>query len=91
MGDHDDLPMCQKILRMGRLKKLDQPLEQLDAVIEEIMELIIQLVRVSSKEKLGRKEAAAATEWSRWEASDIYLGYRRISNNSEGKRMSRSS
>jgi hypothetical protein len=73
-------------------------MEQLDAVIEEIMELMLRSAETASKERLSRKEAAAAAEaeaaaaeWSRWKAPDICLGSRRISNSLEGKRMSRSS
>jgi hypothetical protein len=36
MGDHDDLPNGQKFLQLRRLHEQDQPLEQLDEVIEEI-------------------------------------------------------
>jgi hypothetical protein len=41
MGDHDDLPNGQKFLQLRRLQKQDQPWEQLDEVIEEIMELML--------------------------------------------------
>jgi hypothetical protein len=41
MADHNDLLMCQKILQLRRLQKQSQPWEKLDAVIEEIMELMI--------------------------------------------------
>jgi hypothetical protein len=41
MGDHDDLLMCPKFLQLRRLHEHNQPLEQLDEVINEIMELMI--------------------------------------------------
>jgi hypothetical protein len=60
MGDHDDLPNGQNILQLGRLQKLDQPLEQLDEVIIEIMELMLKSADTTSEEQLGRRKAAAA-------------------------------
>jgi hypothetical protein len=50
MGDHSDLPMCQKFLQLRRLQKQDQPLEQLDAVIEEIRRLMLRSAETASKE-----------------------------------------
>jgi hypothetical protein len=41
MGDHGDLLMCQNNLQLRRLHEQNQPLEQLDEVIKEIMELMI--------------------------------------------------
>ena len=41
MGDHGDLPMCQKNLQLRRLHEQSQPMEQLDEVIEEIIEMMI--------------------------------------------------
>jgi hypothetical protein len=94
-------PMCQKFLQLRRLQQQDQPLEQLDEVIEEIRRLMVGSAETASKERLSRrkatttaavqKAAAAAAEWSRWEAPKTCLGSRRISNSLEGKRMSRSS
>jgi hypothetical protein len=79
MGDHGDLPMCQKKLQLRRLHEQNQPGEQLDKVIEEIMELMIRSVETASEERLGRKEATTtAAEWSRWKAPKVYLGSRRI-------------
>jgi hypothetical protein len=62
MGDHDDLPMCQKNLQLRRLHEQDQPWEQLDEVIKEIMELMIRSAETSSKEQLSRRKAAAAQQ-----------------------------
>jgi hypothetical protein len=62
MGDHNDLLMCQKFLQLKRWHEQNQPLEQLDEVIKEIMELMTRLLDTASKEKLGRKEAAAAAQ-----------------------------
>jgi hypothetical protein len=59
---HSDLPMCQKNLQLGRLQKQDQPLEQLDVVIEEIRRLMLRSEETSSEERLGKKEAAATAE-----------------------------
>jgi hypothetical protein len=88
MGDHDDLPNCRKFLQLRRLQKRDQPLEQLDKEIEDIRRLMLRSAETASEEQLSRrKEAAAAQQkaatagrWSRWEAPDICLGSRRISN-----------
>jgi hypothetical protein len=97
VGDHDDLPNGQKFLQLRRLQKQDQPLEQLDEVIEEIMELMLKSEDTANRVRLSRRVAAAAgkaaatAEWSRWKAPDICLGSRRISNSLEGKHMSRSS
>jgi hypothetical protein len=55
MGDHSDLPKCKNFLLSGRLHEQGQPLEQLDAVIEEIRRLMIRSARTTSKEKLSRK------------------------------------
>jgi hypothetical protein len=40
MGDHDDLPICREEMHLRRLHIQSQPLEQLDAVIEEIRNLM---------------------------------------------------
>jgi hypothetical protein len=75
VGDHDDLPNDQKFLQLRRLHGQDQPLEQLDEVIEEIRELMLKSAHTASREQLGRRkeataaaaaEAAATTEWSGW-------------------------
>jgi hypothetical protein len=64
MGDHSDLPDGQKFLQLRRLQEQDQPLEQLDEVIEEIRELMLRSAWTTSEEKLGRKKAAvAAAQW----------------------------
>jgi hypothetical protein len=63
MGDHGDLLMSQKkILQLRRLHKQNQPLEPLDEVIKKIMELMIRSTDTASKEKRGRKEAAAVAQ-----------------------------
>jgi hypothetical protein len=64
MGDHDDLPNCRKFLQLGRLHEQNQPLEQLDEVIEMIRELMIRSAETANKEKLSREEeeATVATE-----------------------------
>ena len=62
MGDHDDLPMCQKNLQLRRLHEQDQPWEQLDEVIEKIMELMLGSTRTASEEKLRRRAVAEATQ-----------------------------
>jgi hypothetical protein len=50
MGDHDDLPTCRKFLQLGRLQEQDQPLEQLDAVIEEIRRMMLRSAETASEE-----------------------------------------
>jgi hypothetical protein len=60
MGDHDDLPICRKKMQLRRLHEQSQPLEQLDEVIKKIRRLMLESAETASKEKLGRKEAAAA-------------------------------
>jgi hypothetical protein len=62
MGDHGDILMCQKFLQLRRLQEQGQPLEQLDAVIEEIMELMLRLAETDSEEGLSRKEAATTAQ-----------------------------
>jgi hypothetical protein len=56
MGDHDDLPNGQKFLQLRRLQKQDQPWEQLDEVIEEIMELMLNSADTASRERLSRRK-----------------------------------
>jgi hypothetical protein len=56
----DNLPMCKKKLQLRRLQQQDQPLEQLDEVIEEIRRLMLESADTTSREKLGREKAAAA-------------------------------
>jgi hypothetical protein len=62
VGDHDDLPNGQKFLQLRRLQKQNQPLEQLDEVIMEIMELMLKSAYTARRERLGREEATAATQ-----------------------------
>jgi hypothetical protein len=98
MGDHGDLPMCQKILQLGRLHDPSQPWEQLDEVIEDIRRLMLRSAETASEERLGRrKEAAAAVQKQQQQqnGADGQLhrfvwdpgGFQQL----EGKRMSRSS
>jgi hypothetical protein len=61
MGDHNDLPMCPKYLQPRRLHEQDQPLEQMDAMIEEIRRLMLRSAETASEERLGRREATAKT------------------------------
>jgi hypothetical protein len=61
MGDHNDLPMCRKFLQLRRLHEQSQPLEQMDAVIGEIRELMIRSAGTASKEKLSREETTTTT------------------------------
>jgi hypothetical protein len=60
MGDHSDLPNGQKFLQLRRLQQQNQPLEQLDEVIEEIRELMLESAKTASKEQLGRRKEAIA-------------------------------
>jgi hypothetical protein len=57
MGDHNDLLMCRKFLQLRRLHEQDQPLGQLDEVIDMIRELMIRSAETVSKETLNRREA----------------------------------
>jgi hypothetical protein len=59
MGDPENLPMCQKFLQLRRLHEQSQPLEQMDAVIEEIRRLMLGSAETASEERLSRREAAA--------------------------------
>jgi hypothetical protein len=60
VGDHDDLPNGQNFLQLRRLQELNQPLEQLEEVIMEIMELMLKSTDTTSREQLGRRKEAAA-------------------------------
>jgi hypothetical protein len=93
MKGHGDLLMCRKFLQLRRLHEQNQPLEQLDKVIMEIMQLMLKSTEITSEEKLRRRKkvAAAVAEWSRWEPPKIYLGSKRTSKQLQGKLMSRSS
>jgi len=62
MGDHDDLLMCRRFLQLRRLYEQSQPLEKLDEVIEEIMELMIQSTETSSEERLSRREETTTAQ-----------------------------
>jgi hypothetical protein len=74
MGDHSDLPNCRKFLQLRRLHEQDQPLEQLDAVIEEIMELMLRSAETASEEQLSRRRRsssnAASSNSSRQNGAD---------------------
>jgi hypothetical protein len=58
VGDHSDLRNGQKFLQLGRLQKLNQ----LDAVIEEIREIMLKSADTVSKEKLNRQKEAIAAQ-----------------------------
>jgi hypothetical protein len=62
MGDHRNLPMCQKKIQLRRLQQQSQPLEQLDEVIEEIRKLMLEPADIASRERLSRREIAATTQ-----------------------------
>jgi hypothetical protein len=63
MGDHDDLPMCQKNLQLRRLHEQGQPSKQLDEVIKEIRELMLGSAEIVDKERLSRgKESVVAAQ-----------------------------
>jgi hypothetical protein len=63
MRDHDDLPFGQqKKVQQRRLHKENQPVEQLDMVIEEIRRLMVRSAKEAvSKEKLNKGEIAIET------------------------------
>jgi hypothetical protein len=56
MGDHDDLPICRKKMQLRRLHGQNQPLQQLDEMIEDIRRLMLRSTETASKEKLSRRE-----------------------------------
>jgi hypothetical protein len=62
MGDHSDLPTCQKILQLRRLHEKNQPLEQLDEVIMQIMKLMLKSTDTASREMLSRRAETAAAQ-----------------------------
>jgi hypothetical protein len=62
MGDHDDLPNGPKFLQLGRLQQKNQPLEQLDEAIKEIMDPMLKSADTARKERLRRRKEAA-TQW----------------------------
>jgi hypothetical protein len=49
-------------LQLRRLQKQDQPLEQLDQVIEDIRRLMLESAETASEERLGRKEESSNAE-----------------------------
>ena len=59
MGDHDDQSHGQTFLQLWRLQQKNQPLEKLDEVIKEIMELMLKSADTTSKERLSRRKVAA--------------------------------
>jgi len=62
MGDQDDLPTDKEELQLRRLHKENQPLEQLDRVIEEIKKLMLRSAKVVNKGRLNRRDPAIAAE-----------------------------
>jgi hypothetical protein len=61
MGDRVDLPTEMKELQQRRLHTENQPLEQVDEVIEEIRRLMLNsAVEIASNGKLSRREPARA-------------------------------
>jgi hypothetical protein len=74
MGDHSDLPNGLNFLQLRRLQQQNQPLEQLDEVIEEIMELMLKSADTASEEKLGREKAAKEITSSRETADGVHTG-----------------
>jgi hypothetical protein len=52
-------------LQLRRLHEQDQPLEQLDAVIEEIRRLMLRSAETASEERLSRKESSSSSSSSR--------------------------
>jgi hypothetical protein len=61
MGDRDDFPICRKKMQLRRLHGHNQTLQKLDGMIEDIRRLMLRLVETSSKERLSRRKAKAAT------------------------------
>jgi hypothetical protein len=49
-------------LQLRRLQKQDQPWEQLDEVIEEIMELMLKSADTASRERLSRRATTAVQQ-----------------------------
>jgi hypothetical protein len=91
MGDHSNLPMCKKNLQLRRPHKQDQPLEQLDEVIEEIRRLMLKSADTASRGEAEQKrrsssstEVATVGGWSEWTAPQICLGPRRIPTTQRG-------
>jgi hypothetical protein len=71
MGDHSDLPICRKILQLGRLNEQSHPLQQLDEVIEDIIRLMVESTETASEEKLSRRKenssrSKASNNAGRW-------------------------
>jgi hypothetical protein len=60
-GDQFYLPTDKEELQLRRLHKENQPLEQLDRVIEEIRKLMLRSAEVVSKGKSSRGEPAIAS------------------------------
>jgi hypothetical protein len=97
MGDHDDLPNGQIFLQLRRLQQQNQPLEQLDEVIEEIMELMLKSAETASRERLRkrrgqqRKESKQQQQNGADESSKDLFGIQEDFQQLQGKLMSRSS
>jgi hypothetical protein len=81
--------LTRKEVQQRRLHKENQPLEQLEEVIEEIRRLMLRSAQEEvSKEKLSRRKPAIAAgkkqqqqqkQWSRWTTPKNSLGSRWIS------------
>jgi hypothetical protein len=92
MGDHSDLPNGQKFLQLRRLQQQNQPLEQLDEVIMEIMELMLKSADTASKEQLaeGKKQqqqrsgSSSSSRMERMESSKDLFGTQEDSNSYRG-------
>jgi hypothetical protein len=87
-GDRVDLPIDKKELQPRRLHKINQPLEQLEEVIEEIRRLMLRSAQESVSKEAEQKEACHSSreatttttkQWSRWTTPKNSLGSRWIS------------
>jgi hypothetical protein len=67
MGDRDDLPICRKKMQLRRLHGQNQPLQQMDEMIEDIRRLMLRSIEIASKERLSRRkvevEATTTKQW----------------------------
>jgi hypothetical protein len=53
---------AKKFLQLRRLHEQSQPLEQLDEVIEEIMELMLRSAETASEERLSRRRSSSSSK-----------------------------
>jgi hypothetical protein len=60
MRDHDDLLTDEEDLQSRRLHKENQPLEQLDRVIEEIRKMMLRSIEVFNKGELNKRDPTIA-------------------------------